>query len=126
MTEEVGAWREGKTMEQNILADPWRASALADAALERAAQELKALLEALASALQPFPSFQGLQTVRAVEIELQGLSNPQRGCVVVCPDGLLYELTLRSIQGADEYGEADQADELAELDLKPQEYVAYA
>ncbi|MBI4310155.1 MAG: hypothetical protein HY681_00110 [Chloroflexi bacterium] len=113
-------------MERNLLADPWRAAALADAAVERAAQELRQVLVALATALDPFPGFQGMQTIHAVEVELENAPGRGHGCVVVGPDGVLYELVLHAIPGPLGEGDADQVDELRELDLKPQEYVQYA
>ncbi|MBI4339058.1 MAG: hypothetical protein HY680_03800 [Chloroflexi bacterium] len=112
-------------MEQ-YLSEPWRATAIADAAVERAAQELRKVLEALATSLDPFPGFQGLQTLHAVEVALTELANPELGCVVVGPDGVLYELVLHVIPGPMEEGGVDQVEELKELDLKPQEYVLYA
>ncbi len=114
------------SMEKSILSDPWRASALADAAVERAAQELREVLTALATSLEPFPGFQGMTTLQAVEVELPGGGNRDLGCVVIGPDGLLYELILRNIPGPMEYGDTDQVDELRELDLKPQEFIPYA
>lgn len=113
-------------MEKAYLADPRRASNLAEAAVERAAQELRQVLVALATSLDPFPGFQGLKTLLAVEVDLGGVEDPGRGCVVVGPDGLLYELVLHTIHGALEDGEADQVEELRELDLAPHEYVQYA
>ena len=112
-------------MEQ-YLADPWRARTLADAAMDRTAQELRDILKALAASLDPFPGFMGLATLQAVEID-PGLSpDPERGCVVVAPDGELYELILRMIPGPPEMGGTDQVEELKELELVPKEYVAYA
>lgn len=111
---------------ENYLSDPWRASAVADGAVQRAAQELHDVLVALATSLDPFPGFQGLQTLRAVEVDLENLAKPGRGCVVVGPDGILYELVLRTIPGPIEVGGMDQLDELEELHLDSHEYVVYA
>jgi hypothetical protein len=113
-------------VEQAYLADPWRASAVAEAAVERAAQELRQVLVALATSLDPFPGFQGLKTLHAVEVDLGSMEDPGRGCVVVGPDGLLYELALHTIHGPLEYGDADQVEELTDLELAPHEYVQYA
>ena len=112
-------------MEQ-YLTDPWRASVLAGAVVERTAQELREILSMLATTLDPFPGFEGLQTLQAVEIDLGSLTNPNLGCVVVGPDGLLYELVLRTIPGPIDVGGVDQLDELTELDLEPSEYLLYA
>ena len=112
-------------MEQ-YLTDPWRASVLAGAVVERTAQELREILSMLATTLDPFPGFEGLQTLQAVEIDLGNFTNPDLGCVVVGPDGLLYELVLRAIPGPIGVGGIDQLDELTELDLEPSMYVLYA
>lgn len=113
-------------MDKSILSDPWRASALADAAVSRAAEELREVLVALATTLEPFPGFQGMTTLQALEIELPTGASSGLGCVVVGPDGLLYELVLHTIPGPMEFGDTDQVDELRELDLKPQEFIPYA
>ena len=108
------------------LADPWRAGALADAAVERTAQELRELLQALAHALDPFPGFQGMSTLQAVEVTPGASDDPDRGCVVVGPEGQLYELVLRLIPAPTQTGGMDQVEELKEMALPPHEYVSYA
>jgi len=113
-------------VDKSILSDPWRASALADAAVSRAEEELREVLTALATTLEPFPGFQGMSTLQAVEVELPVGARSGLGCVVVGPDGLLYELVLHTIPGPMESSDADQVDELRELDLKPQEFIPYA
>ena len=106
--------------------DPLIKRAVADALMERASIELKKLLVELAGALNPFPDFMGITSIQAVEIEPAGTSNPGNGCVVVCPDGELRELVLRMIPGPFDMGGVEQTDEMAELELPPGEYVAYA
>ena len=85
--------------------------------MQRASLELRKLLAELAAALDPFPDFMGLSSVQAVEVEPPRASNPQNGCVVVCPDGELRELVLRMIPGPFDMGGVEQTDEMAELDL---------
>lgn len=113
--------------------DPLTKRAAADAALERAsldasdaALELRSLLAEIAAALEPFPNFMGLSSVQAVEVEPPSGANPQNGCVVVCPDGELRELVLRMIPAPFDMGGVEQTDEMAELNLPPAEFVAYA
>ena len=106
--------------------DPLVKRAVADAVLERASSELDKLLVELATALDPFPSFLGMSSVHAVEIEPAGVARPDRGCVVVCPDGRLYELVLRMVPGPGDAGGVDQVEEMKELDLSRGDYVAYA
>lgn len=106
--------------------DPLIKSAVADAVMQRASIELNKLLVELAASLDPFPNFMGVSSIQAVEVEPTGVSNPDNGCVVVCPDGELRELVLRMIPGPFGMGGVEQTDEMAELDLPPGEYVAYA
>ena len=106
--------------------DPLIKRAVADAVMQRASIELNKLLVELAAALDPFPNFMGVSTIQAVEVEPSGVSNPDNGCVVVCPDGELRELVLRMIPGPFDMGGVEQTDEMAELDVPAGEYVAYA
>jgi len=69
--------------------------AQADAALERAAIQLRALLRDAARALRPFPPFPGAFFTNAVEVDLTGVGRPDLGCVVVGEDGGLYELQMK-------------------------------
>ena len=106
--------------------DPLMKRAVADAVLERASIELNKLLAELSEALDPFPNFMGVSSIQGIEIEPPGVANPDSGCVIVCPDGQLRELVLRMIPGPFDMGGVEQTSELAELDLPPGEYVAYA
>ena len=58
-------------------------------------------------------------------MEPAGVANLERGCIVVCPDGELYELVLRMLPGPVDVGGVDQTEEMRELDLSPGDYVAY-
>ena len=106
--------------------DPLVKRAVADAVLERATLELRKLLQELASALDPFPKFMNITSIEAVEVEPHGASNPENGCIVVCPDGELRELVLRMIPGPFHAGGVEQTEEMNEVDMTPGEYVAYA
>ena len=106
--------------------DPLIKRAIADAVMQRASIELNKLLVELAAALDPFPNFMGVSSIQAVEVEPSGVSNPDNGCVVVCPDGELRELVLRMIPGPFDMGGVEQTDEMAELEVPAGEYVAYA
>ena len=106
--------------------DPLVKRAIADAVMQRASIELNKLLVELAAALDPFPNFMGVSSIQAVEVEPSGVSNPDNGCVVVCPDGELRELVLRMIPGPFDMGGVEQTDEMAELEVPAGEYVAYA
>lgn len=67
----------------------------ADLTLERAAQQLRALLQETARALRPFPPFPGAFFTNAVEVSLEGVERPDIGCIVVGDDGGLYELEMK-------------------------------
>lgn len=66
----------------------------ADLLVERAAQQLKLLLEETAKALRPFPPFPGAFFTNAVEVSLDGAERSDLGCIVVGEDGGLYELEI--------------------------------
>ena len=106
--------------------DPLVKRAVADAVIERASSELRKLLLELVSTLDPFPSFMDIGSIQAVEVEPSGVGHRDHGCVVVCPDGELYELVLRLIPGPLDVGGVDQVEEMKPLDLPPGDYVAYA
>ncbi len=106
--------------------DPTAATTQADAAMDRAADELASLLADLCAGLDPFPSFMGHASLRAVEIEeapailaAVGAAYLNVGCVVVCPDGNLYELTMRMTPDDTDEAGLDSTGELKALDLSP-------
>lgn len=102
--------------------------AQADMALERAALQLRQLLEEAAGALRPFPPFPGAFFTNAIEVESEAAEDPGRGCVVVCEDGELYELKI-SIDFSDDQADPVQArdEKLTKLEeLHPRDYVALA
>ena len=94
------------------------------------AGRLRATVAELASQLRPFPPFLGMSTLQAIELELPSGSGfdppPERGCVVVLPDGEIAELDLMTIRGPDGPTAIDQVEEFRELNLTPEQYIAYA
>jgi len=94
------------------------------------AERLRVAVAELASQLRPFPTFYGMSTLRAIELELPTGSAvqppPELGCVVVLPDGEISELDLRNIPGPDGPDAMDQVEEFTELDLPPVQFIAYA
>ena len=94
------------------------------------AERLRATVAELASQLRPFPPFLGMSTLQAIELELPPGSGfrppPELGCVVVLPDGEISELNLKMIPGPDGPTDVDQVEEFTELDLPPEQYIAYA
>ena len=110
--------------------DPLEYKSEADATLERAAERLRGLLQEATSRLDPFPPFPGAFFSFGIEIEAPGVESPERGGVVLAPDGELYELRMGHDVPALEFEMADpvalRQEELEPLDLHPQEYVIYA
>jgi len=111
--------------------DPLAQKAQADALVEGAALRLRELLREAVSHLAPFPAFPGAFFTYAIEAEPAAAAHAERGCVVVCPDGELYELVMGVDLPSfpDEPGDpvSTRKEELRKLDnLHPRDYVVYA
>ena len=110
--------------------DPLAQKAKADAAIERAAQSLRQLLQEAVARLDPFPPFPGAFFTLAIEAEPDAASHADRGCVVVGPDGELYELTmgLELPPGPGEPADpvSMRKEEIKPLELHPRDYAVYA
>jgi hypothetical protein len=110
--------------------DPFEYKHEADAVLERAAERLSRVLQEAAARLNPFPPFPGAFFSYGIEIEAPGAAHPDLGCVVLAPDGELYELRmgqelpLLDLEMADPV--ALRKEELKPLELHPRDYVIYA
>ena len=111
--------------------DPLEYKAEADAALDRLAQRLRRLLQEAAGRLDPFPPFPGAFFTHGIEIEAPGVDSPERGCVVLAPDGELYELeigqdmTALALDQTDPVALRDETLKKLE-DLHPRDYIVYA
>jgi hypothetical protein len=111
--------------------DPLAQKAQADALVEEAALRLRELLREAVSRLDPFPPFPGAFFTHAIEAEPATAAHADRGCVVVCPDGELYELVMgvELPSSPDEQANpvSTRKEELRKLDdLHPREYLVYA
>ena len=111
--------------------DPLEYKAEADAALDRLAQRLQRLLQEAAGQLVPFPPFPGAFFTHGIEIEAPGVDSPERGCVVLAPDGELYELEMGQDVTALALDQTDpvalREERLKKLeDLHPRDYIVYA
>ena len=111
--------------------DPLEYKAEADAALDRLAERLRRLLQEAAGRLDPFPPFPGAFFTHGIEIEAPGVDSPERGCVVLAPDGELYELEMGQDVTALALDQTDpvalREERLKKLeDLHPRDYVVYA
>ncbi len=112
----------------NGQADPMARKAQADLLLERTALQLRQMLQEAARELRPFPPFPGAFFTNAIEVEGEADESRQRGCIVVCEDGELYELEM-SIDFSDELADPVQArdEKLTKLEeLHPRDYIALA
>ncbi|MSQ41750.1 MAG: hypothetical protein EXR65_01745 [Dehalococcoidia bacterium] len=108
--------------------DPMLYRAQADAIVQRAADQLRALLRTLAQDIDPFPPFPGSLFSYGIEVEPPG-GDAERGCVVLGEDGELYELQIwfdveQAPSGNPLAMRAEQRVPLA--GLPPALYVAYA
>ena len=94
--------------------------------LEQVARQLEEALAATAAYLQPFPSFMGMSTLQAIELEPPTDSGGEWGCVVVLPDGVICELELELIPGPAGPAEVDQVDRYRPLELSTVDYIHFA
>ena len=106
--------------------DPLTRRAGADVVARQAAEELRRMLQEAAAELDPFPYFLGSYDVQALEVEPPSGAGPDRGCVVVCPDGELYEYRVGVSPGGPWGGGLDRQESLVKLEMPPHEYVACA
>jgi hypothetical protein len=111
--------------------EPLARKAQADLIVERAADQLRAVVKDLAARLDPFPPFPGAFFTYGIEVEPEAAARTDRGCVVVAPDGELYELEIGvDPEGMDPLGAADpvalRKEELKKLTLHPRDYIVYA
>jgi hypothetical protein len=103
----------------------------ADSVIERTAIQLQQVLKEACAALDPFPSFPNALFTNAIECDPGPIGNPERGCIVVCEDGELYELELGIDHDAIEMtGSWDpvtaRKEERKKIELHPRDYIVYA
>jgi hypothetical protein len=108
--------------------DPLARKAQANLIVERAAEQLSRLVHDLAAQLDPFPPFPGAFFTDAIEVEPDAAATTNRGCVVVGPDGDLYEFLMGvDFDSPEALSDpvAARKEELVKLDLHPRDYVIY-
>jgi hypothetical protein len=99
----------------------------ADMAVEMAAATLRELLHEAVAQLDPFPPFPGSFFTLAIEIEGDAAGGPERGCIVLAPDGELHELEVSIDFPPGQFDPVTARNEtLKPLDLHPRDYVVYA
>ena len=84
----------------------------------------KDLLHRLAQLLDPFPGFLGMSTIQAIELDPM-VGAPDRGCVVVSPEGDLRELVIDLLPGPAVLGGVDHNDSMREIELSEEEIEWY-
>ena len=107
--------------------EPRHLRALADATVQRAAEDLQTQLAALVRQVGAFPPFPG--AVFAYGIEVEPPAHSSLGCVVVGDDGELYEFQIgldHEAIGSGGDALAQRHEELRKLELPPREFIAYA
>jgi len=87
----------------------------------RPSPRLAGLLQAAADRLRPFPRFPGAE-FETLEVPPPGV-RADVGCVVLAPDGRLYEYELNFV--GDSFS-PERIENLKPLDLTPAEFIAYA
>jgi hypothetical protein len=108
-------------------ADPMTRKLQADVVVETAAEQMRRLLKEAVTLLDPFPAFPGSFFTLGIEVEGGPAEGPERGCVVLGPDGELHELeiSIDFSQGqADPVAARDET--LKPLELHPRDYILYA
>ena len=107
--------------------DPMARKMQADVVVETAARQLRELLKEASALLNPFPPFPGSFFTLGIEIEGGPVGDCERGCVMLAPDGELYELEV-SIDFT--HGIVDPVtardERLKPLELHPRDYVVFA
>jgi hypothetical protein len=103
----------------------------ADTVLGRAALQIEQLLKEACAQLDPFPPFPNALFTNAIECEGEAAAARDRGCVVVCEDGELYELEMgidhESIELTGSWDPVTARKEtMKKLDLHPRDYLVYA
>ncbi len=93
--------------------------------VKQTASRLHDTLAEMAGSLIPFPYFMGSLEVQAVEAEPGGVRKAERGCIVVCADGEMYEFTMKVESTGGDFG-LDRTDKVERVDLPPEEYIVYA
>ena len=100
--------------------------AIAANGLAETAFVLSQVLEELASRLRPFPSFFGMVSVQAIELEPPNTPSQDWGCVVVNPEGRICQLDIREMPGIAGVTEMDQVEEFHEPEFTNTEFIIYA
>ena len=105
--------------------DPLTRRAKADILIESTAAQIRDMLHQAVWEVDPFPYFLGSILIRAIEAEPGGPGKAERGCVVICPDGELYEYICTITVGG-LFPAPMRKEEAKKLDLPPQDYIPYA
>jgi hypothetical protein len=94
--------------------------------LEQTATQMGAAVVELAAQLSPFPSFMGMTSLQAIELEPPPDSRTDWGCIVVLPDGEICELELEVIPGPVGPTDVDQVDRFKLLAFSSGDFIHFA
>ena len=97
----------------------------AQTALFNVIEELSQIIKEMAAACDTFPSFLGMNSIQAIELEPVYQAG-SIGCVVVCPDGVFRTLDLVGIAGGAGISDVEQVEQFEEVQFLPGEYLPYA
>lgn len=92
----------------------------------KTADALHEVLVQMSGSLAPFPYFMGSLEVQAIEAEPGGANKADRGCIVVCADGEMYEFTMKLQAGGEIDQMMDRDDSIEKVNLPPEDYISYA
>ena len=92
----------------------------AQTALFNVIEELSRIIKEMAAACDPFPSFLGMNSIQAIELEPVHQAG-SIGCVVVCPDGVFRTLDLVGIAGGAGISDVEQVEQFEEVQFHSRE-----
>lgn len=95
----------------------------AEALVKQTANELRAILQEMVGQVD-FPMFPGTP-FQCVEADPGLAQGPEFGCIVVCPDGELRELTVQVETPGMDIGTVRRED-LRDISIPPEDYIVYA
>lgn len=94
--------------------------------IQKTADSLHEQLVEMSSQLDPFPYFLGSLEVRAIEAEPGGVERSDRGCIVVCQDGELYEFIMKMQNTESMDLSMSRDDSVKRVEFSSEDYIPYA
>ena len=94
--------------------------------MEQTATQMGVVVVELAAQLSPFPSFMGMTSLQAIELEPPPDSRTDWGCIIVLADGEICELELEVIPGPVGPTDVDQVDRFKLLAFSSGDFIHFA